>query len=72
MLKRFIANLRKKGVSIDEEVIETSSNYVLKPIVKSFDLYLKDLQVGKLSFSKDDSVWYFEYSDSFKRNSENY
>lgn len=71
MLARLISNLRKKGVSVDE-VIETSNNYELKTIVKSFDLYLKDLQVGKLSFSKDDNLWYFEYSEDFKKNSDNY
>ena len=71
MLERLISNLRKKGVSVDE-VIETSNNYELKTIVKSFDLYLKDLQVGKLSFSKDDNLWYFEYSEDFKKNSDNY
>lgn len=72
MLGRILAVLRKKGVAVEEEVMETSVCYELKPLVKSFDLFLRDLKVGVLSYSKENSLWYFEYSEEFKYNSNSY
>jgi len=72
MLGRILTILRKKGVSIDEVIEASSVAYELKPIVKRFDLFLKDLKVGVLSYAKEDGVWYFEYSEEFKRNRDNY
>lgn len=71
MLGRILTILRKKGVSI-EDVIDTSAAFELKPAVKSFDLFLKNLKVGILSYAKEDGVWYFEYSEEFKKNKDNF
>ena len=55
-----------------EEAGKEASEDELKPIIKSFDLFLKDLKVGVLSYSKENNTWYFEYSEDFKNNNYNY
>lgn len=72
-LGRILAILRKEGASVPvDEIIDASKGYELQPIVKSFNLFLKDLKVGVLSYSKENGTWYFEYSEEFKHNSNNY
>ncbi|MBP2614908.1 HipA N-terminal domain-containing protein [Chryseobacterium jejuense] len=72
-LGRILAILRKEGSSVSvDEIIDASNSYELQPIVKSFNLFLKDLKVGVLSYSKESSIWHFEYSEEFKNNSNDY
>ena len=67
MLMNFLASFQKnKFIVADNNTAASNCIYEIKPVIKKFDLFLKDFKIGVLSFNTENSKWYFEYSDDFK------